>query len=310
MDTKHLLNFQNTPNDQLIQRFEKLVRTERKVTHLVLLHIAEIEERKIYAELGYDGMYSYLTRGLGYSEGSAYRRLQSARLLKQVPEVSEKVENGCLNLTQLAQVQKAIKGQSSEVAQDVLSKIENKNTFETQKVLAVEFGLPIQTHETLKPQADDSVRIALTFTNEQFQELEAAKNLLSHICPEGTWADVIAILAKKFNKKMEKPERKRSDLMKSVNATEVSPRQSKNLKPRKYISIYIRRKILAKAGHCCEYTDPKSKKKCGSRFQLELDHIQPVALGGSNEISNFRILCRTHNALAASLLGLMRLKDV
>lgn len=80
-----LLDIQNTSNDKLILNFENLVRTERKITHVVLLHIAEIEERKIYAELGYDGMYSYLTRGMGYSEGSAYRRLQSARLLKQVP---------------------------------------------------------------------------------------------------------------------------------------------------------------------------------------------------------------------------------
>lgn len=33
-----------------------------------------------------------MTRGLGYSEGSAYRRLQSARLLKQVPTVADKIE--------------------------------------------------------------------------------------------------------------------------------------------------------------------------------------------------------------------------
>jgi len=79
-------------NNDLLNQFNKLVRTERKITHLVLLYIAEIETRKIYADLGFDGMYAYLTRGLGYSEGSAYRRLQSARLLKQVPRVAEKVE--------------------------------------------------------------------------------------------------------------------------------------------------------------------------------------------------------------------------
>ena len=61
-------NLNALSNDDLISRMEKLVRTERKITHLVLLHIAELEERKVYAELGYDGMYSYLTRGLGYSD--------------------------------------------------------------------------------------------------------------------------------------------------------------------------------------------------------------------------------------------------
>ncbi|MGE5084977.1 MAG: hypothetical protein ACM3MG_01655 [Bacillota bacterium] len=180
------------PNNELIQRLEKLARTERKITHLVLLHIAEIEERKIYADLGFDGMYSYLTRGLGYSEGSAYRRLQSARLLKQVPTAAEKIENGSLNLSQLTQVQKCLKesirnGESVSIEQtlEVLSKLENKNSFETQKTLALEMNLPVELHEKVKPQQDESIRLEITLTKEQFAELEQAKILLSHICPYG-----------------------------------------------------------------------------------------------------------------------------
>lgn len=308
-----LLDIQNTSNDKLILNFENLVRTERKITHVVLLHIAEIEERKIYAELGYDGMYSYLTRGMGYSEGSAYRRLQSARLLKQVPAVAEKIENGSLNLTQLTEVQKCIKGQSATIAQEVLSKIENKNTFETHKVLAVELGLSVQTHEKLRPQADDSIRLEITLTKEQFQELEQAKSLLSHICPDGSWSEVISLLAKNFNAK--KLVGRNSSIngtvtaapkasTRSVNATTVIKSISRTSLSRKYISVHTKRKLMEKAGRCCEFIDPKNKRKCGSKFQLQLDHIQPVALGGSDDISNLRILCRTHNIEVAKAFGL------
>ncbi|WP_373999199.1 HNH endonuclease [Bdellovibrio bacteriovorus] len=313
MENKHLFEFQNTSNEQLLLRFEKLVRTERKITHLVLLHIAEIEERKIYADLGFDGMYSYLTRGLGYSEGSAYRRLQSARLLKQVPAVAEKIENGSLNLTQLTEVQKCTKGQSAIIAQEVLSKIENKNTFETHKVLAVELGLPIQIHEKLKPQADDSVRMEITLTKEQFQELEQAKSLLSHICPDGSWSEIISILAKKFNTKKlagrnTLTKENKPTVLKiptqSVNATAVLQSLSRTSSSRKYISVHTKRRLLQKSGGCCEFINPITKQKCGSKFQLQLDHIQPLALGGSNEINNLRILCRTHNIQAAERCGL------
>ncbi|KYG60858.1 hypothetical protein AZI85_10355 [Bdellovibrio bacteriovorus] len=202
------MNLQNISNDELIFRMEKLARTERKITHLVLWHIAEIDSRKLYTDLGYDGMYAYLTRGLGYSEGSAYRRLQSARLLKNVPSVAEKIETGKLNLSQLTQIQKCLNESkksgeriSAQKTLDVLSKLENMNTFDTQKTLALEMNLPIVTYEKIQPQKDSSVRIELTLTQEQFVELEKARSLMSHICPEGNWSDVIAELSRRFNNK-------------------------------------------------------------------------------------------------------------
>ncbi len=322
------MELKNISNQELIQRIEKLVRTERKITHLVLLHIAEIEDRKIYADMGYDGMYAYLTRGLGYSEGSAYRRLQSARLLKQLPAVAEKIEDGSLNLTQLTQVQKIVKSESLKVAQEVLTKIENKSSFETQKVLATEFNLPIQTHEKIKPQQDDSVRLEITLTPEQYEYLKQAQSLLSHTCPSGSMADVIANLAKKFVQKklksatsntgkINQQEASASNTESKNTIKAVTNTNSKNTiklvtqsanaraerlnkKPyRKYISVHTKRELLQKANHQCQYVDHKSQQKCTSRFQLEIDHIKPLAIGGSDEVRNLRVLCRTHNAMMA-----------
>ena len=285
-------------NDELILRMQKLVRTERKVMHLVLIHIAEIEARKLYANLGFDGMYSYLTQGLGYSESAAYRRLQSARLLRQVPGVAEKIEDGSLNLSQLTQVQKCLKessrnGESISVEQTlgVLAKLENKNSFETQKTLALEMNLPVKIHEKVKPQQDDSIRLEITLSKEQFEELEQAKSLLSHICPDGNWADIIATLAKKFNSKKLSGSTARSavhsskgdrptNTTQSFSATEKS-KVYRRQNSRQYISIHTKRTLLANAQHCCEYLDPKTLKRCQSKYKLEVDHRHPIALGGT-----------------------------
>lgn len=222
----------NIGNQELLARLEKLVRTERKITHLILVHILEAEDRKLYAERGFDSMYSYLTKGLGYSEASAYRRLQSARLLKQVPTAAEKIEEGSLNLSQLAQVQKCIREQSKRTGEvvskestiEILGKIQNKNSFETEKVLAQEFDLPVQMHESLKPQKDESIRIEMTLSKEQFAQLELAKSLLSHVCPEGTWADVISYLATNFNKRKLKGRSRRSS--EGLNDVDISNERS------------------------------------------------------------------------------------
>jgi hypothetical protein len=127
--------------------------------------------------------------GLEEVLASAYRRLQSARLLQQVPSVVEKLESGALNLSQLTQVQKCLKEEmrtsgnflSQEKTEKLLVDIEHKNTFETKKFLALEFNQPIQSTEILKPQADDSVRLEVTFTQEEFAELKKAKELKKDI---------------------------------------------------------------------------------------------------------------------------------
>ncbi|MFM6928424.1 MAG: HNH endonuclease [Bdellovibrio sp.] len=320
------MEFKFISNSELIQRLEKLVRTERKITHLVLLHIAEVEERKVYADLGFDGMYSYLTRGLGYSEGSAYRRLQSARLLKQVPAVAGKIEDGSLNLSQLTQVQKCLKESarkgesvSVEYTLEVLTKLENKNSFETQKTLALELNLPIEHHQKVKPQQDESVRIEITLTKEQFAELEQAKNFLSHICPDGNLPEIIATLAKKYNQS-KVSSRKATPIVIATGQDSVSDPKIKGLEEtslqvplrksvsnpihRQYISVHNKRSLLSKAQHRCEYKSSKTHRRCESKYKLEIDHRLPIALGGTNEYQSLRVLCQTHNALAARQAGL------
>ncbi|WP_413943222.1 HNH endonuclease [Bdellovibrio sp. HCB-162] len=278
------MSLQNIGNSELVARLEKLVRTERKITHVILLHILEIEDRKIYAELG----------------------------------IAEKLESGALNLTQLTQVQKCIKGEmrtsgtiiSQSQTQKILQEIENKNTFETQKVLAAEFNQPIQTIETVKPQADETVRLEITLSKEEFEELKKAKELLSHICIDGSWSDVISTLAKKFNNsklgnKISNPTKITSVLTPTSTHSFSIAKDQRCKRPnrRKYMSVQIKRKLLKNARYCCEYVNPETGAKCSSKYQLQIDHIHPWSLGGSDEIGNLRVLCRTHNIFAADVSG-------
>lgn len=208
--------------------------------------------------------------------------------------------------------------------------------------------------------------------------------LLSYVCPDGTWSEVIETLARDFSKRktqgrvsMGSQSRKAKDLendrhgegisksmswvansnlteraissrhetrgfsalkkrsgnfirdldQKADQRTEAktdqnTERKTENLavgkiplsqpmdhrssgpSDRVYIQRSVKRELLRRAKNCCEYVDRKSNKRCSSVYQLQVEHIRPIALGGGNESSNLRILCRTHNALMARKGGL------
>ncbi len=166
--------------------------------------------------------------------------------------------------------------------------------------------MPLEIQEIVRPQKDESVRFEITFTKEQFEELKESKSLLSHSAHSGSWADVISVMARKFNQsKLGK-----SNLVKTDSATDV--RNLKSIKVtlpspllrRSYISVALKRKLYAQGQGCCQYHSPDGNR-CESQFQIQIDHVIPVAWGGKTSLDNLRLLCRTHNLLAAQQLGLL-----
>lgn len=242
-------------DQELLGRMDKLVRTERKITHVILCHINEVDARRLYAELGFESMFKYLTGHCGYGEDSAYRRLQAAKVLRKAPEIAEKLEDGSLNLTQLTQVQKCLRQESksgkvvdSHQTLQILEQIENKSSYETKKVLAVEFNQPIQTHEVVKPQRDDSFRLELMLTQEQMKDLSEVKDLLSHVLPDGNWAEVISYMTKAQIQKI-----KGKSKIEGSTKIELPPEEKKTTpsftiaRKRQHIKITDRRNLLQKA---------------------------------------------------------------
>ncbi|MFS4460771.1 HNH endonuclease [Bdellovibrio sp. HCB2-146] len=65
---------------------------------------------------------------------------------------------------------------------------------------------------------------------------------------------------------------------------------------RKALPASVKRQVWIKADGQCEHQDKLSKTRCESKHALEVDHVESVALGGTNEVANLRLLCRAHNS--------------
>ena len=300
-DEERTMKTQSLSDEELLQCLATLIKRERRATNDVLACLGEIEARQLYATLGFSSLFEYLTKHHGYSESSAYRRISAARLLRRLPETENQILKGSLTLTQLTSVEKVIRheinaqqkwhedphelsntvtGPIFEKARETLKKVEGLSSFQTDQVLTQEWNSVPYKREHVQTQPDHSVRLAITFSSPQFNELKTSRDRLSHIHPDGSWADVIGELAHRHNQ---------------------TP-----LKARTRISAALVRFVFERANHACEFKDPQTGHRCESHYQLQIDHITPQSKGGYDDVDNLRVLCRTHNLAEARRWGLLK----
>ncbi|MBO9665785.1 MAG: HNH endonuclease [Bdellovibrio sp.] len=199
------LNIGHLSNADLLSRFGKLVQTERKITHLVLECIAEIDARKLFLDKAYPSLYEFLVQEFGYSSSAALRRIESARLLREVPEVAVKIESGALNLSQLSKVQQAVRAVQKiadrkldiEEKKELLNRIEHTTQQQTEVILCQALSLPVLVENKERVHRDESVTLTITFSKEQIAILKQAQDLVAHAVSEQNWAEAITYLAKK-----------------------------------------------------------------------------------------------------------------
>ncbi|MBC7372000.1 MAG: HNH endonuclease [Bdellovibrionaceae bacterium] len=293
------LNFSALSSELLIQGFDLAVLNDKKATHIVLQYIHEITDRNLHFESGYESVYKLLTKRHKYSSNQAYDRIDAARVLKNNPEVIDKVQEGSLNLTQLIKVGQCIKQElkagreiSAEKSESIFAQIENKTIFETEKVLAVEMDFKPRVFQKITPQKNDTVTALLVFTTEDCELILRAQKAISHSVPNNDLGKAFAFLAKaqlqKVDGKAKATDRrsaKNPDSRSNSSSTQSFPDsrlESLPRRKRRYISIKIRRQL-------------ETGSKSISNFCLQVDHITPLACGGSDQIRNLRVLCGFHN---------------
>ena len=69
----------------------------------------------------------------------------------------------------------------------------------------------------------------------------------------------------------------------------------KYLKPKRYIPSKVKHHVWMRDQGKCTYVCPKTKRRCASNHLLQIDHIKPFSLEGTNEADNLRLLCANHN---------------
>lgn len=293
-------------NSELDLKIKALARKERELLGELLEHLKEADSRRLYLDFGYSSLFSYLVESCGYSAGAAQRRIDAARLFKVEPKLKEKIESGEINLAQTTILQKALREKnktepvSLQDKRDLISRLGHKSTSETQFLIAKELNLEVKEQSKQIYQKDESVRLEITLTKEQWQKLEKARDLTSNATQSNDWATVLEYFSDRMIKQKEgsgaRRERKESSAQTLANRKKTSKRNDVDatmavIKP---ISQKIRKSILCR-DQVCQHKDLRTGKICASRWNLHIDHIQPRWAGGPHDEANLRVLCAKHN---------------
>ncbi len=299
-----------------------------------ILWFGEIHRRKLYRDLGYSSMLLYAQQELGWSQSKAYDFLKICEKLDELPDVKKKVEEGKLgyartrtivgvaspenekewvNLalskshTQLKEAAQKARRKAAEVAKGQVAifpeesgpaaVVPQRVTLEMSpsqlaryealwEKLRKQGGLPSNKVEALLAVMQNCVD-----GNSNPLEKSSAPPVQIHVhqCPDCEKATVQTARGE-LTLSSEETERLQCD----AQISEPGHRNISTIPPK------TRRLVLARDRHRCQTPG------CPHTHFLEIHHIIPRTLGGSNAPDNLTTLCSACHALAHRQVGVVR----
>ena len=311
---------------EVVERLEELLREERRLTAAVLVHLGEVEARRLYLPAACSSMHVYCVRVLGMWEDQAFKRIRAARAVRRFPVVGAAVAEGRLHLSGVVLLAPHLTDRS---AAELVAEASGKSKAEIEILLALrapradvperlervvgQVALVVPGpvgHEvvpgpvpsevvpgpvaaaTVAPLSPERFALQVTIGEGTRRKLRRAQALLRHRVPSG---DLAEVLDRALDALLEKVEAKKFGRVKA-------PRAAKASRSRRYVPREARREALARDGARCSFV-AEDRRRCEETGFLELDHVVPVAQGGDAS-EGVRLLCRSHNQYEAErMLG-------
>lgn len=322
-------------NEELISRLKCLVLEERTALISLLEHLAEFDERKLYAGLRYPSLFAYCVAELRYSEQATAKRVYTARSVRKYPVILEMLRMAELHMSAVMilgphltpanhlELLNRARGKSRrEVEALVASLAPGREVAECIRRAGTAAPLPFIAGKTMGP---SPAPFAVKF------EKSAIREVKPHDLQAPTAPQTIKVFAPErvhfgFNGSeafLAKYERARELLRHKYPAGRLEDILSDALealldkkdpdrwkaartpaagRPRsdsRTIPRFVKTLVWARDAGRCVFAGPEGIL-CGERGGLEFDHVTPFAFGGrSDDPKNIRLLCRTHNQLTA-----------
>ena len=319
-------------DDELLRRLAQLLGQSRRVEADLVTHIAEVDERRLYAREASPSMFAYCTDVLHLSEAEAYRRIAAARASREHPILLAMLGDGRLHLTGVAQLAPHLTRENRDA---LLRRATHQSKRQIEELIAEitprpdapavmrklperqETSLPTGPYRAaaltpelvpdrvappvsappvppavVEPLAPARYKVQFTASAQLHDKLERLQALMRSQVPDG---DLAAIVEQAVTEKLERLEARRF----AATSTPRKALSETDFAPStRHIPAPVRRAVRERDGNRCRYVDPKGRR-CAERNRLEYHHRLPFGFGGDHSPENLRLMCPAHNQYLA-----------
>jgi len=289
-------------NDSLLIELHTAICATNRSEAALLSLMGEVDARKLFVGMAYPSLYSFCVEELHLSEAAARKRVTAAKCARTFPVLLDHVASGALHLCGITLLAPHLSRDNAD-ALIAASLFQSKRKIEL--MLAARFGE--EALLTCAPGRIEAIgagryRLKATITETQRERLEYARALLSHRMPGASIEAVLDVAIETLiateEKRLGIAAAAKSEQVVAVFSTAAQTPTPHSPPNSRHIPMVVRRAVLARDGHQCTYADERGRR-CAATHFLELDHIQPFALGGAHTVDNLRLRCRSHNGAHA-----------
>ena len=328
------LGVSSLSDDELLRRLTELVRRSRRVEAEVVAHIAEVDERKLYAREASPSMFTYCTDVLHLSEPEAYLRISVARAGRAYPVLLAMLRDGRLHLSGIAKLAPHLTAVNVDA---VLARAAHRSKRQIEELvaeLAPQPDAPAVVRKLPQPRQASAVSpallpapsaTALELRPDGVPPAQAAAARSAIVQPTAParykvqftasaefrakldqlvalmrhaapHADLAAILEDAVTEKLRRLEARKFARSDAPRKDLASVDTSASRS--RYVPAPVRRATDGRDGGRCGFLAPNGKR-CPANERLEFHHGQPHARGGNRSVDNIQLMCRTHNVYLA-----------
>lgn len=136
---QELLWVRSLSDDALLLGLAHSLGASRRAVADIVVHLGEVEERRLHLLGGHSSIFAYCTARLRMSEDEAYRRIEVARLVRVFPELLEMLRAGQISLSVAALLKSRLTHANHEA---LLADMSGKTVAQAREVLAAWFPQP------------------------------------------------------------------------------------------------------------------------------------------------------------------------